>query len=146
MPRFFTLSQAERILGEVEPAIRQAILLKSEYVEAEGELQGALRKISMMGGSLVDHEYFASRKSKRDASASGLKEAIETVQLQGCLVKDLDTGLIDFPTLYRGEEVYLCWKLGESGISFWHGVSEGFRGRKKITQEFLENHRGDLPN
>ena len=58
---------------------------------------------------------------------------MEQVQSFGCLIKDLDVGLIDFPTLYRGEEVYLCWKLGEDGIEFWHGVSEGFRGRKKIT-------------
>jgi hypothetical protein len=58
-------------------------------------------------------------------------------------VKDLDIGLVDFPTTFNGVEVYLCWKLGEPGIEFWHGVEEGFRGRKPIDREFLENHRGD---
>jgi hypothetical protein len=61
----------------------------------------------------------------------------------GVLVKDLDTGLVDFPTLFRGVEVYLCWKLGENGIEFWHGVEEGFRGRKSIDQDFLDHHEGD---
>ena len=62
----------------------------------------------------------------------------------GCLIKDLDIGLIDFPTTYRGEEVYLCWKLGEPGIEYWHGVDEGFRGRKPIDQDFLDTPPGRL--
>ncbi len=56
-------------------------------------------------------------------------------------MKDLDIGLVDFPTLFQGEEVYLCWKLGEAGIRFWHGIDEGFRGRKPIDAEFLEHHQ-----
>jgi hypothetical protein len=58
-------------------------------------------------------------------------------------VKDLDTGLVDFPTMYRGVEVCLCWKLGEGAIGYWHGVDEGFRGRKPIDQDFRDQHRGD---
>jgi hypothetical protein len=59
------------------------------------------------------------------------------------VVKDLDIGLIDFPTLFHGVEVYLCWKLDEPAIEFWHGVDEGFRGRKAIDRDFRDNHRGD---
>ena len=51
--------------------------------------------------------------------------------------------LVDFPTLFKGVEVYLCWKLGEPAIDFWHGIDEGFRGRKPIDKEFLDHHRGD---
>ena len=72
-----------------------------------------------------------------------LREAIEQMQELGCVIKDLDTGLLDFPTLFRGKEVYLCWKLGEPSIGFWHGVDEGFRGRKPIDQDFLDHHEGD---
>jgi len=50
---------------------------------------------------------------------------------------------VDFPTLLRGDEVYLCWRLGEPCIGFWHGVDEGFRGRKPVDRDFLDNHRGD---
>jgi hypothetical protein len=58
------------------------------------------------------------------------------------MVKDLDIGLIDFPTLFRGREVYLCWRMGETGIRYWHG-EEGFRGRKEIDRDFLDNHSAD---
>ena len=61
----------------------------------------------------------------------------------GAQIKDLDIGLIDFPTMYRGREVLLCWKLGEERIAFWHGTDEGFKGRKAINDEFREQHRGN---
>jgi hypothetical protein len=85
-------------------------------------------------------------KNRRESSALRLKDVLEKIQEFGCLVKDLDIGLIDFPTLLNGEEVYLCWKLGESGIQFWHGVQEGFRGRKAIDHEFIAQHQGERPN
>ena len=146
MARFFTLQQAEQLLPGVESAIREAIHLKSEYEQVETELREFSRRIMMMGGTVVDHSPVIDQKTRRDRTALQLKEALEKVQSYGCLVKDLDIGLIDFPTLLRGEEVYLCWKLGEAGIRFWHGVHEGFRGRKPIDQEFLDHHQGELPN
>jgi hypothetical protein len=146
MARFFTLEQAQQLLPEVGAAIEKAIRLKSEHQEAEAELQAAHERITMMGGSWVDRDRMIEQKQRRAASATQLKDAVDQVQSFGCLIKDLDVGLVDFPTLYRGEEVYLCWKLGESGIEFWHGVSEGFRGRKKITREFLDRHKGDPTN
>jgi hypothetical protein len=146
MPRFFTLRQAEQLLPEVESSIRDAISLKSEYQQAEDDWQDLLQRITMLGGMLVDHSKMREQKNRRESLAVRLKEVLEKIHEYGCVVKDLDIGLIDFPTQFHGEEVYLCWKLGESGIQFWHGVNEGFRGRKAIDQEFLEHHRGELPN
>ena len=146
MPRFFTLQQAARLLPEVESAIREAIDAKSAYEEAEEEIQNFSRRIMMLGGVRVDHTRVIEHRDRRESSAQLLKAAIEKIQEIGCLVKDLDIGLIDFPTLLHGEEVYLCWKLGESGIHFWHGVQEGFQGRKAIDEAFLANHQGELPN
>ena len=146
MPKFFTLQQAEKVLPEVEPPMREAIALKSEYQTAETEWQNFSKRVALLGGVLVDHSQLIEQKQRRDASAQRLKAAIEKIHEYGCLVKDLDTGLVDFPTLLNGVEVYLCWKLGEHGIHFWHGVEEGFRGRKPIDQDFLEHHDGGLPN
>ena len=143
MPRYFTLQQAEKLLPEVEAAIREAMSYKSKYQQAEEEWQSFSNRVTMQGGMLVDHSKVMDQKRRRDSSAQGLKEALEEIQEYGCVVKDLDIGLIDFPTLFRGEEVYLCWKLGESAIRFWHGVQEGFRGRKPIDQAFLAQHRGE---
>lgn len=100
----------------------------------------------MQGGVMVDRAGFLDRQRRRDSSAQQLNTAIENIQEYGCLVKDLDIGLLDFPTLLNGQEVYLCWKLGENGIHFWHAVEDGFRGRKPIDQDFLDQHHGDLPN
>jgi hypothetical protein len=146
MPRFFTLQQAEQLLPQVESAIRDAISLRSEFQQAETEWQNFSRRITMAGGMVVDHSQVIDRKNHRESIALRLKENIEKIQDHGCVIKDLDIGLIDFPTLFHGEEVYLCWKLGESGIHFWHGMNEGFRGRKPIDQDFLDHHQGELPN
>src|SRR3984893_4184837 len=146
MPRFFTLQQAEKLLPEVESALREAIALKSEYEEAEKERQSFSTRIALLGGVSVDSAQLLDKKHRRESSAHRLKAAIEKIQEFGCLVKDLDTGLIDFPTLLNGVEVYLCWKVGEAGIPFWHGVDEGFRGRKPIDADFLAQHRGERPN
>jgi hypothetical protein len=146
MPRFFTLQRAENVLPDVASAIREAISLKTEYERMECEWQNLTQRLNVMGGVRLDRGQVTDLKNRREETALALKQAIERIQEFGCLVKDLDIGLIDFPTLFRGEEVYLCWKLGETGIQFWHGVDEGFRGRKPIDQSFLEQHRGELPN
>jgi hypothetical protein len=146
MPRFFTLSQAEKLLPEVESAIREAIARKAEYQRGEAEWQSFARRLMLMGGVQVDRAQAIEQKSLREAAGARLKDSVEKIHEFGCLVKDLDVGLIDFPTLWKGEEVYLCWKLGERGIHFWHGVHEGFRGRKPIDTEFLKQHQGELPN
>ena len=146
MPRYFTLPQAERLLAEVESAIREAISYKAEYQQAEEEWQNFSRRVTMLGGVQVDHSQMREQKNRREAVAHQLKEVLDKIHEFGCVVKDLDIGLIDFPTQFHDQEVYLCWKLGESGIRFWHGVQEGFRGRKPIDREFLEHHRGELPN
>jgi hypothetical protein len=143
MPRYFTLDQAHRTLPHVEDTIRRAIDLKADYQSAEEELRELTRKVMASGGMMLDREHVANLRNTREESASRLRTAIETVQELGCVVKDLDIGLLDFPTLYKGQEVYLCWRLGETRIEYWHGMDEGFRGRKAIDDDFLANHRGD---
>ena len=144
MARRFTLAEAQGLIPQVEVLLREAVATKSDYQEAEQAVQEFAQRVTLMGGMIVDREQVIDTKNRRDQAAAKLKAAIEGVQEFGCVIKDLDMGLLDFPTLLRGVEVYLCWKLGESKISFWHGVDEGFRGRKAIDQDFLDNHRGDL--
>jgi hypothetical protein len=143
MPRFFTLDQAHRTLPRVEESVRLAIGLKGDYQSAEDQLREVNRKLMVSGGMIVDRERIANLRNTREEAASSLSAALEAIQEFGCIVKDLDVGLLDFPTLYKGREVCLCWRLGESRIEFWHGIEEGFRGRKPIDDEFLQNHRGD---
>jgi len=143
MSKRFTLTEAERLLSRVEPLLRSAIDLKSDLEQAQGELADYRERVAMMGGVNLDRSRVSAVRTRRETAASHLRAAIEQVQGMGCVIKDLDTGLVDFPTLLHGDEVYLCWRLGEAGISFWHGVDEGFRGRKPVDRDFLDNHRGD---
>ena len=144
MPRHFTLTEAERMLPEVDRALRDALFHKAEYQSADAELNATMQGIRMAGGSRVNPGPILAKRARRDASTGALREVFEKLEQIGVLVKDLDVGLIDFLTLYQGREVCLCWKLGEDHIRFWHGIDEGFAGRKLIDDEFLENHRGDV--
>lgn len=143
MPRYFTLAEAEHLLPTVKEALHQAIAIQAEHREAKQTLEQAIRRIMASGGSFVDPEKMASERHRLDSTAHSLKAMIDGIHETGCQVKDLDLGLLDFPTLYRGSEVLLCWRTGEDAIRFWHGLEEGFRGRKPIDEEFLEHHSGD---
>ncbi|MEO8029125.1 MAG: DUF2203 domain-containing protein [Bryobacteraceae bacterium] len=142
MPRYYRIEEAEAVLPDVEDAIRSAIGLKAEMGSAEAEMDKIKERIYMAGGTMINREQVLELRNRREESAAELKETMDRIEGFGCLVKDLDIGLLDFPTLYRGEEVYLCWRLGEPAILFWHGVTEGFRGRKIIDNEFRANHQG----
>ena len=143
MARFFTLLEAERLLPGIERLLRSLIDLKRQYEAADTELSGVAQRIAMAGGMVPPRERIAKLRSRKDASARAMKSAFEEITETGCQVKDVDIGLVDFPTLYRGQEVYLCWKLGENGIGFWHHIDAGYRGRRPVDSEFLANHRGD---
>lgn len=140
MPRYFTLLEAEAYLPEVEQLLRKCIEAKRAYETAEAEIAAFVRRISFSGGMMVAPDKIAESKRRKQLSIETVQETVQRFEQIGCLLKDVDTGLLDFPTLYRGKEVYLCWKLGESGIGFWHQVEDGFRGRKAIDAEFLQNH------
>lgn len=143
MPRYFSLLEAERLLPEVEGLLRGLLQLRTDYQRTETELQGLLQRIAVAGGMIPPREKISQLKTRKDAAARGLQTSIKKLGEIGCLLKDIDIGLVDFPTLYRGNEVYLCWKLGETSISFWHHVDAGFPGRQAIDSEFLAQHRGD---
>ena len=142
MPRYFTLPQAESLLPEVERFLRDALFHKSEALKAHQELQETSDRIRMQGGMRVNQGQQRAVRARLDTSAAALKDALEKIEQAGALVKDLDIGLIDFLSRFRDRDVCLCWKLGESGIGFWHTVDEGFQGRKPIDQEFRDGHTG----
>ena len=143
MPRHFTLDEARALLPLVGRTVREAVLSKGRYEEGETYLQELSQRILMRGGMTVDTATAEAWKTQRDSNAQTLKSAIGRLEEIGVLIKDLDAGLVDFPTLYRGEEVYLCWRMDENDIQHWHGVHEGFAGRKEIDRYFIENHRGE---
>jgi hypothetical protein len=146
LARRFRLEEAESLLPELEVLVRDAVEAKRRFDQAQSELEAASSRIALLGGAQVDRRQVLARQGRRDALASRLRELIEAIQRYGCLVKDLDVGLIDFPTWYQGREVLMCWRLGEPAIEFWHEAEEGYRGRKPIDEEFRSGHRGERLN
>ena len=143
MPRYFTLAQAEALLPTLRAHLENLLRLKTDLVAAEQDLQDFRRRIVQNGGSFVNFHRITALQDRRQSSATQFKQEIEAIHARGCVVKDLDRGLLDFPTLLDGHEVYLCWMLGEDRIRFWHGTQEGFASRKSIDADFLARHRGD---
>jgi hypothetical protein len=131
-PRLFTLTEAERTRREVEPVLIEAIELRRKLSPLAEELGAVAARIQWVGGMVVPYEQLARVRFEHDRLAEGLRAALEKIQATGCVVKDLDTGLLDFPAIINNEEVYLCWRLGEERIRYWHRQDEGFAGRKPI--------------
>ncbi|HEY1754216.1 MAG TPA: DUF2203 domain-containing protein [Bryobacteraceae bacterium] len=146
MPRYFTLPQAESLLPEVERSLRDALFYKSEAQKAHQELEETSDRIRMSGGMRINQGQLQAVRDRCDSSVASLKDALERIEQAGALIKDLDIGLIDFLSRFQDQDVCLCWKLGESGIGFWHGLDEGFQGRKPIDQEFRNAHSAGDPD
>ncbi len=130
--RLFTLTEAERTRQELEPILIEAMDGRRKMAELDDNLSQLANRIMQMGGLIVPYEKTARLRFERDHLAGAVKAALERIEATGCVVKDLEAGLLDFPALIGNEQVYLCWRLGEDRIRFWHRQDEGFAGRKPL--------------
>jgi hypothetical protein len=130
--RLFTLTEAERARRELEPILVEAMESRKKLSGLDNDLSAVSTRIMMMGGVIVPYEKLAKLRFEHQHLADTLKSALDRILETGCVIKDLDVGLLDFPALIDNEEVYLCWKLGEDRIRFYHRQNEGFAGRKPI--------------
>ncbi len=130
--RYFNLREAQDLLPLIEPYLEQAQERKQKLEKLDEELAKAGSKIMVLGGSIPPFAELSKKRKERERLLTQLQDAVTKIQETGCLVKDLDMGLVDFPCRLKGEDVYLCWKLGEERIGFWHGINEGFAGRKPL--------------
>lgn len=139
--RTFTLDEAQDLLPVLESLLRTAIDGKKQIESAEAELQAVAHRIFLNGGMSLNIVYLARRKAEREKALQQVKDAMAEIDAIGVQVKDLDIGLLDFPCDVDGQTVLLCWKLGEKAITHWHGVSEGFAGRKPIDERISKAKR-----
>jgi hypothetical protein len=132
--RTFTLDEAHTLLPILESLLKQAIAAKKLIEETDAETQETAHRIFLNGGTFLNVIHLARRKAEREKAIQRIKDALAEIDATGVQVKDIDIGLLDFPCKVEGEIVLLCWKLGESKITHWHGTSEGFAGRKPIDE------------
>jgi hypothetical protein len=130
--KLFTLKEAERARRELEPVLIEAIEARRKLAPLDEELGALSARIQWTGGMLVAYEKTARLRSEHNRLADSLKSAVDKILSTGCVIKDLDVGLLDFPAIINNEEVYLCWRLGEERIRYWHRQDEGFSGRKPL--------------
>ena len=124
MPHYFTLQEANEALVTIRPLMDEVQTIRQKILENQPEAWPAIEKSAGNGGNralsnmVQDFEKF-------DA-------LVHLIQDTGVLIKDINIGLLDFPALKNGREVYLCWQYGEGEIAFWHEVEAGFAGRQPI--------------
>jgi hypothetical protein len=131
MPRYFTREAAEALLPQIEPVLREIQAMRAELASQALEVQQ--RRAHVMGNGHVHPEETQAQVHQVARLSAELDRRLEQLAALGVLVKDLDSGLIDFPALRDGQEVYLCWRLGEGErIAWWHEIEAGFAGRQPL--------------
>jgi len=129
--RYFTPSEANELLAEVRPLAESLVEHRNGMRLAAERRARLTARIAGNGGDL-DPQEPGELDEQFERESQAVARAVEGLQRLGLLVKDLDRGLVDFPALHNGREVLLCWQVGEDEVAYWHGVDEGFAGRKPL--------------
>ena len=129
--RHFTPEEANAALEEVRPIAEALVAHRREMAVAATRQARLVQRIAGNGGDF-DPQEPRTIEEQLEREGQAVARCVEKLERLGVLVKDLDRGLVDFPALRGDEEVLLCWEVGEDEIAYWHGVDEGFAGRKPL--------------
>lgn len=122
--RLFTLAEATALIPQLETFLSKAKDGRMTLIHTKDEIKKACAKAEYGGGTVVGPQYVTALED--------MHESLQSIQEMGVIVKDLESGLCDFPFLLEGRIVYLCWKLGEDKIEWWHEITSSFSGRQAI--------------
>ena len=122
---FFTTNEANAALPDVIKKFEYALAKKNEVTKIEQQLQMSLSTTNSF-------EEYITLKQQLNSAITKFYESVEILENTGVAVKSIEQGLLDFPSKRFDEEVWLCWKYGETEIKFWHEKDTGFMGRKPI--------------
>ena len=129
-PRYFTRAEAEALLPVVEPILRDIQRCAAELVALQQRM--AAERTKAMGNGHAHRDGADDPGAQARLCEQRMRDALTDLNARGIEVKDLATGLIDFPSLRDGRIVLLCWRLGEPRIAWWHEVDAGFAGRAPL--------------
>jgi hypothetical protein len=143
-PKMFSLEEANALVPTLELEFGRVARLRGELGPLIERMGGAEAAVA-----ILQHGAEAPRGLEREAGrlkevAADIAATVERVNELGCVVKDLDIGLVDFFSLQENEPVFLCWQFGEPGVTHWHPIDEGFAGRRQI--EGIELERPEFFN
>jgi hypothetical protein len=140
--RYFSLDQAQGLLPEVTRLVHLAKESRERLEKGGIALARLIGRIEVMGGLNLDPRQQARLMADRRSALEVLKETMESLELLGVQVSDLDAGAVDFPTRYRGRDASLSWRVGEGAIRYWRPFDQPPNFRKEIDAEFLNAHQG----
>lgn len=127
-PRLFTVEEAKELLPTLRPLIEQ-ILDNLRRLKSTSEKVIRIRQIDPDAADLMDQ---LKRDDEITRLVGELKDCVGKINGYGCICKGVEQGLIDFPCLFGEEVVFLCWQIGETDVSHWHRIQDGFAGRKPL--------------
>jgi hypothetical protein len=129
--RIFTLEEANAALETIRPLAEEMVRSRRAIVSAEEERAEIALKAAGNGAGL-NPRHVAALDDVVRREQEALARCVEKIQAAGVQVKDLDTGLLDFPSRRDDEDILLCWRVGEPEIGWWHTVDGGFAGRRPL--------------
>jgi hypothetical protein len=134
VPRYFTPAEANDLLAEIRPLAEQLVAHRRAHARLQHERAELAARIAGNGGG-IDAQRLADLEAAEEHERIGIARSVNAIHGHGAIVKDPDIGLVDFPALRDGEEILLCWQLGEPEVAHWHGLEEGFAGRRPLETE-----------
>jgi hypothetical protein len=129
--RHFTPEEANRALADVRPLAERMVTARRALARAQSRRAELFAKIAGNGGRIQPSE-LGRLATEAEKKAASVARCVERIHALGAQVKDIDRGLIDFPAQRGDEDILLCWRVGEDDVAHWHGVDEGFAGRKPL--------------
>jgi hypothetical protein len=144
--KIFTLDEAQSMLPLLQALLQRALDSKQTADEIEAELSALVHRIHLSGGMQVNVGEVAGRRSEMEKQIQRARETVGEIDEIGVQVKDLNTGLLDFPCRIDDEIVLLCWQSGEPSIEHWHTFESGFKGRQPIDDRFRRRAQNIRPN
>jgi hypothetical protein len=146
----FTIDEAQSLLPVLESLLKRAIEGKQAAEQVESGLSELARRIYISGGMKIDAAAVVKQRAEMEAHLKVARESVAEIDAIGVQVKDLDTGLLDFPCRLEDQVVLLCWRMGEPTIEHWHTVEAGFGGRQPVDERFRRRSTsgglGNRPN
>lgn len=128
--RYFTLAEAQALLPRLRGLLDALRTARDQAVVKRARIDSLWKRLGA-GESVLAR--LGDEQRQVDALTTRLTALAREIEEIGCLIRDIDAGLVDFPARARGgTPVFLCWRRGEAAIEFWHGVEEGFAGRKPL--------------
>jgi hypothetical protein len=130
--RYFSPADVEALIPVLTQIMEGVMKTQAEVAVLQDRINRERRRITLSGGGVIDRQAWRAEQTDLEVLTRRVQDGLSRILALGGVPKDLGLGLVDFPHRRAGEVVNLCWKFGEREVRFWHGLDEGYAGRKPL--------------